>query len=816
MFDRVGWMSGGSFGIRRAVASTISLLAVCLVAGKTEAQTVSVIAAATPLNTPFATAVDGGGNIYVANSHGPGGPNSNVIKLTPDGHVLTVFTDMTPSPTGSPFPPSVTAVALDPSGNVVVADTINIYRIATGGAVSIIAGPDQGLDGPSGLAFDSTGNLFVTNNGTNTISKITPSGAISTFIDAQQGLLGPTALTFDSNGNLFVANTGGDAVMKITPDGSLSFVQPPRQGFIMPRGLAFDSSGNLFVATIMGVFEISPDGSIATRDQREFERGGLAVAANGNVLVTVPFENALTAIAPSGTISTLLRGTLPEPSGIAVDTAGNIYVSCFEANTVMKITPAGAVSTFVDATQGLKGPVGLALDSSGNLFVANSNGGSISKVTPSGSASTFAGAANGISQPAGLAFDRSGNLFIADIGDGSIRKIAPSGSVSVFASPTSVELAFFSPLAIDATGTVFVAGLGPDERASIVKVTPDGTVSDFLPGVVNGRSFGATALAVDATGNLFVGQGDLITEITPNGTLAATFTSTPDATTPQLIQAGAFAFDRSNHLVVADESSDSVLQIAFPSSPLAAAVLPGSRSVEIGATATVFATMINASDSPLSNCGAELPFFASTDLSMSFQTTAPATNALTGMPNQAFDLPAHGTQTFLLSFQSTVPVTASGLAPVFFCQDVTPASAITGVNTVDLLFSATPVADVIALAATATNDGTAHLAQGRGAFAVATVNVGTANVLTVSADTGSASLPLSLSLCETGPTGQCLAPPSASLSTTITANATPTFSIFATAGDQIPFDPATSRVFLRFKDSSGTSHGSTSVAVTTT
>ena len=78
----------------------------------------------------------------------------------------------------------------------------------------------RGLSGPAGLAFDSSGNLYVANHSNDTISKVTPSGSVSTF--ASVGLSGPDGLAFDASGNLYVANYSNDTVSKMTPSGSVS------------------------------------------------------------------------------------------------------------------------------------------------------------------------------------------------------------------------------------------------------------------------------------------------------------------------------------------------------------------------------------------------------------------------------------------------------------------------------------------------------------------------------------------------------------------------------------------------------------------
>ncbi len=249
-----------------------------------------------------------------------------------------------------------------------------------------------------------------------------------------------------------------------------------------------------------------------------------------------------------------------------------------------------------------------------------------------------------------------------------------------------------------------------------------------------------------------------------------------------------------------------------------AAVLPGSRSVELGNVATIFASMINAGTTPLSDCQVFLPATAPAGLTMAYQQTNPATNAPVGTPGTPATLAANnGAQSFLLSFHGTAAFSAPGLALQFACAGMAPAAAVTGVNTVDLAMSTTPVPDVIALAATATNNGVVSVPLGGvGAFALASDNVGATGSLTVSADTGTTALPVTATLCQTNPaTSQCLSPPTSSVAATIPTGGTPTFSIFLQASGPIAFAPGTSRIFVRFKDANGGLHGSSSVAVET-
>jgi hypothetical protein len=153
------------------------------------------------------------------------------------------------------------------------------------------------------------------------------------------------------------------------------------------------------------------------------------------------------------------------------------------------------------------------------------------------------------------------------------------------------------------------------------------------------------------------------------------------------------------------------------------------------------------------------------------------------------------------------------------CDTTSPGPVTVGVNTVDLVFSATPVTDVIVQSATASGDGIVNVpfpSSNGEAFALATANVGAAGTLTASADTGAATLPVTVLLCQSNPsTGACLSTQASTVPVNFAAASTATFSIFVKASADVAFNPGASRIFVRFKDGGGVSHGSTSVAVRT-
>jgi hypothetical protein len=250
--------------------------------------------------------------------------------------------------------------------------------------------------------------------------------------------------------------------------------------------------------------------------------------------------------------------------------------------------------------------------------------------------------------------------------------------------------------------------------------------------------------------------------------------------------------------------------------PVMAAVLPNSRSVQVGIAATAFATIINPAGTPALACS--IAPITKVPAAFSFQTTDPHTNALIGQPNTPVDIPAGGLQTFLIALTPSQSIRGADVQFGFSCFQTAPAPVISGVNTLFLVASNGAVPDIVALAATINNDGIVNIpgATGTGAFSIATVNVGVDGSITASADTGSATLPVTMLICETDPaTARCQDPPAASVRTGIHANETPTFSVFVVGNGTVPFDPAANRIFVRFKDGSNVTRGSTSAAVRT-
>jgi YVTN family beta-propeller protein len=527
------------------------------------------------------------------------------------------------------------------------------------------------------------------------------------------------------------------------------------------------------------------------------EPQGVTVASNGTTAyVTNLFGPSVSVIDaaqfPQAVTATIATGAFPP--GIALSPNGTkAYVSNGLATTP-ELSVISTASNTITANVPLPGtPAGVAVTPDGTRVYAP-NG------TSTGMVSVVTTASNTVSANIPVAGSPDGIAITPNGAKAYVTHFSTTGSVSVINTASNTV-----------AGSIAV-GSGPIG----VAISPDGTKAFVANNT--GNSVSVINTATDSvTATVPVGQGPFGVSFTTDGTKA--FVANKTDNTVSEIDVASNSVVNTIGVGSAPAAFGNFVGKAQPASAVVSSVLPGGRSVQVGATATVFATILNPGASALSNCRIVLPTSAPAGMSMTYQTTDPATNNLTGTANAPVTIAANGSQSFALAFQAT----AAALDPLqpllFVCNGTNYAPIFLGVNTIDLQFSATPVPDVIAVAATATNNGVVNvpLSSGQqGAFAVASDNVGSSAPITVSADTGSATLPLSITLCQTNPsTGQCLAPPAQAVSLTFATAATPTFSIFVAAAGAVAFSPATSRIFLRFLDDNGVSHGSTSVAVQT-
>lgn len=197
-------------------------------------------------DSPLGVAADQSGIVYVAD-YG----NNLVRKITPDGTVSTLAgkNGVTGSTNGLDTAATFDlpqSLAVDGAGNIYVADNGNnmIRKITPDGMVSTLAGngsvgsangsgASATFNSPFGIAVDAAGNVYVADSGNNLIRKITPGGVVSTF--AGSGARGasngtgasatfntPSGLAVDGSGNVYVADENNNLIRKITPAGVVS------------------------------------------------------------------------------------------------------------------------------------------------------------------------------------------------------------------------------------------------------------------------------------------------------------------------------------------------------------------------------------------------------------------------------------------------------------------------------------------------------------------------------------------------------------------------------------------------------------------
>jgi hypothetical protein len=176
----------------------------------------------------------------------------------------------------------------------------------------------------------------------------------------------------------------------------------------------------------------------------------------------------------------------------------------------------------------------------------------------------------------------------------------------------------------------------------------------------------------------------------------------------------------------------------------------------VGTPVTAFATIINTDLNMSTGCA--ISPLTSIPATFTYQTTSPATNQVTNSPNTPVDIPSGAAQSFVFALTPTAPIAPTDMRLSFECANTDPAPIVSGLNTFLFSASASPIPDLMALVATLTNDGIVNIpgTNATGVFAVATVNMGSGDNFTVSADTGGAILPVNIFICQTDPqTGAC-------------------------------------------------------------
>jgi sugar lactone lactonase YvrE len=275
-------------------------------------------------------------------------------------------------------------------------------------------GSEARFSSPSALAVDSAGYIYVADMGNDVIRKISPSGDVETLaglagkpgeIDgegAQARFTAPSGIAVDTTGNVYVAEFASGTIRKISPEGSVNLLagSPGNPGwtdakgdnahFRNPWAVAVDKSGDVYVSDKDNfvIRQITSDGRVTTiagkpgvagfadghRDAARFkDPHGIAVDYFGNVYVADTANRAVRKIATSGEVTTI-ASELSNPESVAVDSAGTVFVT--DSLGVRKISN-GKVELLPPLllTDGPDGPTGnadsIAVDAHGTLYIAD-------------------------------------------------------------------------------------------------------------------------------------------------------------------------------------------------------------------------------------------------------------------------------------------------------------------------------------------------------------------------------------------------------------------------------------------------------------
>ena len=193
-------------------------------------------------------------------------------------------------------------IAVSRNGEVFVADFgEDLYRISAKGEPELYK---SGMEGASGNAFDSHGNLFQAHFKGQKISKIEPNGDVVDFVT--EGLSGPVGITIDKNDNLYVANCDGQYISKITPKGQSSiFSRGPL--FYCPNGITIDDAGNIFVANYHHgvIVKVTPDGEAAYFRQMPEEGASYVLYLDGALYVTGSKSHRIFKLTPDANMTVI-------------------------------------------------------------------------------------------------------------------------------------------------------------------------------------------------------------------------------------------------------------------------------------------------------------------------------------------------------------------------------------------------------------------------------------------------------------------------------------------------------------------------------
>ena len=523
------------------------------------------------LNVPWGVAVGGSGNVFIADS-----VNNRVRVVMKATGIITTYAgndhigygfagDNVAATSASLSYPS--GVALDGAGNLYIADQnnkrIRLVSKATGVITTFAGTGAETTDGdggsassaslrsPIGLAVDSSGNVFIAGiDRIRFVSKAT--GIISTFAGGGSSwrdngpatsayLNYPFGVALDGSGNVFIADPYSNVIRVVSPPCS--------------PGTARTSGGSPCTVCSAGTYSAAAGATSCTAcPVGLLAAAGATACAAGNKITTI--AGTLGVVGSSGDGGPATSATIGYLHGVAVDVSSNVYAA--DWNYVQMITGStGIIMAYAGmafqygttgdggaATSARLGSVeGLAVDVSGNLYIANSyypnkvrvvmkatgiintvagTGANTADFSGDGGAATSAQ----LNQPMGVVLDTFGNIYISDTMNGRIRIVTKStGIITTIAGTgiwgssgnggpaTSAMLYHPHGLALDTSGNLFMVDNFINNVRIIAKATGiitlyAGTGTAGMSGdddpATSAMLNGPTSIALDASNNAYI------------------------------------------------------------------------------------------------------------------------------------------------------------------------------------------------------------------------------------------------------------------------------------------------------------------------
>ena len=247
-----------------------------------------------------------------------------------------------------------------------------------------------------------------------------------------------------------------------------------------------------------------------------------------------------------------------------------------------------------------------------------------------------------------------------------------------------------------------------------------------------------------------------------------------------------------------------------------AEIFPEGRAVQVGNLATAFLTVTNTGTTDAVGCTIQ-PLTPVPGALFIYAPVDTETRALSGPANTPVDIPVEAAQIFNITF---VPSVASEPLDIQFdvtCSNTAASPIGTGLNTLLLSASDPPIPDIVALTSAPKGILVLPSPTSAEAFLIASLNLGAGDNMTMFADSGAASLPVVLLVCEFDASqGTCLADPSPTTTRTINTGEVTFYAVFAQGqGTAIPPDRVANRIFARWRGSDGIIRGLVSVPVET-